>query len=212
MGTNYSEKLIVQCVEALREKLAADVEHAEEMTFEVTHLDVCLCQQVGDDFTLEDARAMKSDVQKLGMKWLDRVQRVRWRELGARKHFFYYDARLYGKERQYVKFIFGLSPFNLLHYLETYEKHQEHQAKTLDEGVVTIYTLDGRGLIPLGATLEYRHDELKMVGTDSVEGRAVHPLTVSLMDESKGVLQRAAHRRWVLTEDFGGVLYLTPAD
>ena len=45
-----------------------------------------------------------------------------------------------------------------------------------------------------------------------VEGRAVHPLTVSLMDESKGVLQIEAHRRWVQTKDFGGVLYLTPAD
>ena len=209
MATNYSENLMNQCVEALREILAADAVNAEDMTFEATHLDVCLHQPVADDFTPEDARAMKSDVQKLGMKWVDRAQRVRWRELGARKHYFYFDARLYGKERRYVKVIFGLSPFKLLHYLETYEKHREHQA--VGEGVVTIYTLDGRGLIPLGATLEYRYDELKMVGTDTVNGRAVHPLTVSLMDESKGVLQEAAHRKWVLTDDFGGVLHLTPA-
>ena len=212
METNHSEKLMNQCVEALRQIVATEAENANEITIEVTHLDVLLYQPVSDDFTLEDLRAMKSDVQKLGMKWVDRVQRVRWRELGARKHFFYYDARLYGKERQYVKFIFGLSPFNLLHYLETCEKHQEHEAKSLDEGVFAIYTLDGRGLIPIGATLEYRHDDLRMVGTDMVGGRPVHPLTVTLMNESEMFLQQATHRRWVLTEDFGGVLYLKPAD
>lgn len=152
MGTNHSENLIKQCVEALLEKLAADAENAGDMTIEVTHLDVCLYQPVGCEFTLEDLRAMMSDVQKLGMKWVDRAQRVRWRELGARKHYFYYDARLYEGERPFVKFIFGLSPFDLLYYLETYEKHEEHQAKTLDEGMVTIYTLDGRGLIPIGAS------------------------------------------------------------
>ena len=212
MMTNHSERLINQCVEALREKLAADVEHGEQITFEVTHLDVLLYQPVSDDFTLDDLRAIRSDVQKVGMKWVDKAQRVRWRELGARRHSFYYDARLYEKERQYIKFILGLSPFDLLYYLETYEKHQEHQAKSSDQGIVKIYTLDGRGLIPLGAMMEFRHDELKMVGTDMVDDRPIHPLTVTLMAESKEMLQEAPHRKWVLTDDFGGVLYLKPAD
>ena len=130
MGTNHSEKLINQCVEALREIVAGEAENAEEITIEVTHLEVLLHQPVSRDFTLEEAQAMESGVQRLGMKWVDRVHQVRWRELGPRKHFFYYDARLYGKERQFVRFIFGLSPFNLLYYLETYDKHRQHQAKT----------------------------------------------------------------------------------
>ncbi len=43
--------------------------------------------------------------------------------------------------------------------------------------------------------LEYQYDELKMVGTDTANGSPVHPLTVWLMDESKKVLDKAAHRK-----------------
>ena len=198
-------------MEALRQLIAAEAENADEITVEVTHLDVCLYQPVSCDFTLEDLRGIGADVQKLGMSWVERVRQVRWRELGARRHNFYYNGRLYEGESPSVMFNFGLSPFTLLHYLETYDKHQEHQEKEPVGEVVKIYTLDGRGLIPVGATLEYRYDELKMVGTDIACGRRVHPLTVTLMDESKTVLQESAHRRWILTEDFGGVLYLKPA-
>ncbi len=105
---NHSEKLIRRCVEALREIVAADAENADEITIEATHLDVLLYQPVSDDFTPEDLRAIRAEVQRFGMMWVERVREVRLRELGARKHFFYFDARLYGKERQYVKFIFGL--------------------------------------------------------------------------------------------------------
>ena len=211
MGTNYAEQAINQCLKGLRERVAEQAGANSDISVEATHLDIELYQPVGEDFTLDKLRAIGSDVQRLGMNWVDKVQRVRWCEMGARKHFFYFDARLYGKERQYVRFLFGLSPLDLVYYLETYDKHMEHQSRTLKDNVVTIYTLDGKGLIPIGAELEYRYDRLQMAGSEALDGRPFHPLTVTLMAESEELLRKSEHRKWVLTDDYGGVLYLMPA-
>jgi len=211
LGTNYAEQAINQCLKALRERIDGQVGADSDITVEATHLDIELYQPVGEDFTLDKLRAIGSDVQRLGMDWVDKVQRVRWRELGARKHFFYFDARFYGKERQYVKFLFGLSPLDMVYYLETHDKHLQHQSKTLKDDAITIYTLDGRGTIPIGAELEYRYDRLQMAGSEALDGRPVHPLTVTLMAESEELLSQSEHRKWVVTDDYGGVLYLMPA-
>ena len=211
MGTNYAEQAINQCLKGLRERVAEQAGADSDISVEATHLDIELYQSVGEDFTLDNLREIGSDVQRLGMDWVDKVQRVRWRELGARKHFFYFDARLYGKERQYVKFMFGLSPLDMMYYLETYEKHLQHRSETLKDDAVTIYALDGRGLIPIGAELEYRYGRLQMAGSETLDGRPAHPLTVTLMAESEELLRQSEHRKWVLTDDYGGVLHLMPA-
>ena len=81
-------------------------------------------------------------------------------------------------------------------------QRQESQGQESDEptnstGEVRINT--SAGLIPAGAKLEHHTHWLEMVGTDQINGRPTHPLTISLPRESMDELNALGHTGlWIL--------------
>lgn len=218
MNTTYSEELISKAVGALQELLKREGDIAEGVTLEGTHGWVVLYQAVSEDFDVKALRALKSNAQKIGMNWCERIMAVRLREMGWRGQHFPYNGYLRGTARPYMEFTLHLSPLDALYYLERHQALQESMVRRVPDGMRRVFTIDGRGRIPIGARLRLGRGTLEMVGSDVMPGTEpddpfsrVHPLTVSLMSESLREMEEYTPRSdWKLEEDWGGVLLLSP--
>lgn len=218
MKMNYSEELIGKAVGALQELLKLEGDIAEGVTLEGTHGWVVLYQAVPEGFDVKALRALKTDAQKIGMKWCRRIMAVRLREMGWRGQHFPYNGYLRETACPYVEFTMHLSPLDALYYLERHHALQESMAWRVPDGMLRVFTIDGRGAIPIGARLRLGRGTLEMVGSDVMPGadpdnpfNRVHPLTVSLMSESLRELEEYNPRSdWRLEEDWGGALLLSP--
>ena len=211
MTTNYAEKLIESSLDAVRELLKLEGDRSDGVIVEGNHMWVSLFQSVDSDFDLKALRAIGCDAQRIGMEWAERVMSVRVKENGSRHRYFHFDGRLFNDNKPYVEFTFYLSPLDLVYYMETYEKVKQQEAEQVADGMVRVFTLDGRGLIPVGAKVVFRESRLEMIGSDWVGDMRVHPLTVNLMSESmKKLERRSSVTAWELKDDHGGVLFLAP--
>ena len=67
------------------------------------------------------------------------------------------------------------------------------------------------GLIPVGAKLEHHTRWLEMVGTHKRSGQDVHPLTISLPDETVDELNASGHAgNWILQRIEGPTAVVAP--
>ena len=67
------------------------------------------------------------------------------------------------------------------------------------------------GLIPVGAKLEHHTQWLEMVGTHKINGRNIHPLTISLPPETVDELNDMRHTgRWILKRVEGQTAVVGP--
>lgn len=218
MKTTYSEELISKAIDALQDMLKSEGDTAEGVTLDGTHGWVVVYQAAPVGFDVRALRALETNVQKIGMDWCERIMAVRLREMGWRGQHFPYNGFLRETDRPYVEFTLHLSPLDALYYLEKHQAIQESMERRVPDGMRRVFTIDGRGAIPIGARLRLGHGTLVMVGSEVMPGTdpddpfsRVHPLTVSLMSESLREMGEYIPRSdWKLEEDLGGALLLSP--
>ena len=109
------------------------------------------------------------------------------------------------------------SHFVLVESFQPFDQGQESnepRGQELDEptnstGEVRIK--ESAGLIPVGAKLEHHTHWLEMVGTDQLNGRPTHPLTISLPRESMDELNALDHTGlWILRRVEGQTVVIVP--
>lgn len=173
-----------------------------------THDSVSLHQDVGEDFGLEDAMAWKSDVQKVGMLWTKRISLVRKEEYGIRRQHFAYDATLHDNGK--LEYVFFLSPFDMLYYLENYASRPLLPAR-IEDGWELAFTSEIQGAIPVGATLEFKHGRLKVCAVPEEASESVlHRPVVLFKDSLEKLEETESDSRWKVEQDYAGILLLSP--
>ena len=206
MITNYHNNLLREALEAVRGILALEGPVTDGIIVEGTFERTTLIKPVP---TGHDASELKDGVQKVGDTWYDRIRKARRDTQTRTDPWFPRSCYFHEGDDAHIAYNLYLSPFEVVYWLEHAAANQDFQW-TVSANSLRLVS-DGPGAIPIGAELaEDGFGKLYMVGSESYDGRPVHPLTIGLSLESRSLLDSQPKGNWILKASYGKVIIIEP--
>ena len=205
MITNYHNNLLREALEAVRGILALEGPVTDGIIVEGTFERTTLMKHT----PTEGPSDSKDVVQKVGDTWRDRILSARRKTLTRTDPWFPQSCYLDEGDEAKVSYNLFLSPFDVVYWLEHAAANQDFQW-TVSANSLRLVS-DGPGAIPIGAELaEDGFGKLYMVGSETYDGRPVHPLTIGLSLESRSLLDSQPDGNWILKASYGKVIIIEP--